>query len=233
MEDAPTTPAAPPRRRGRPPRKPPEQTAQPEMAFQPDQPVQEAASPLPDMREDMRADMRGPLRDEDSRSEAERIANDILMRNSGIDPDVHDDFALPPSVPTWMDERGVTHWGPDGWEYQWKRRLAGGAEDPGYEVSLKQNGWRAVPASRHREMMPTQGHYEIIERKGMVLMECPSKLVAHQRNIEQRRAAESMQINQQRLGQAPAGQFARNNGRSPGAAPMINRSYEPMPVPDK
>lgn len=182
-----------------------------------DSEANQAAIERPPLREDVRAEMRGPLREESSRQEAERVAAEILDRNRGVDPDYHDDFQLPPGVQE-----------PDGWEYQWKRRLAGGAEDPGYQVSLQQAGWRAVPASRHPELMPINGHYEIIERKGLVLMECPRIVTDHQRMLEKRRALERVRISESRLGQTPAGQFDRSH---PQARPNINKSYEPMPVP--
>lgn len=165
-------------------------------------------------REPMRQEMRG----ETAREEAERVGREILDRNAGKDPDFHDDFQLP---------IGVNE--PDGWTYQWKRRLAGGAEDPGYQRSLMNAGWRCVPASRHPEMVPMSGGpYEIIEQKGLVLMEIPKIVDEHMRVLEKRKAMERLAINANRLGASNVPGFERNSGRAVGQAPVVNRTYDPL-----
>ena len=187
---------------------------------------QEEAPPVPVMEVETRAapppreDMRGEQRVETSRERAEREGRAILDRTAGQDTDFHDDFALPPGIE------------PDGWEYQWKTRTVLGAENPGEMVALEMAGWRAVPANRHPELMPRGGHFEVIERGGQLLMECPRIVTEHQRIREKRKAMERMEINRQRLGAPAAGTtFQRNNGKSVGVDPQINKTYEPIAVP--
>lgn len=167
-----------------------------------------------------RDDQRGELRAETSRERAEREGREILERTAGQDTDFHDDFQLP---------RGIE---PDGWEYQWKTRTVLGAENPGEMVALEMAGWRAVPAARHPELMPTRGHFELIERGGQILMECPRIVTDAQRIREKRKAMERLEINRQRLGAPAAGTtFQRNDGARLGADPKINHTYEPIAVP--
>jgi hypothetical protein len=168
----------------------------------------------------VREALRGDQREETSRERAEREGREILARTSQQDTDFHDDFAI--------ERMGV--YPPDGWEYQWKTRTVLGAENPGEMVALEMAGWRAVPAGRHPELMPKGKHYEIIERGGQILMECPKIVTDQQRLREHRKALERLAINQQRLGQ-PAHGFQRNDGKHAGAQPSINKSYEPIPVP--
>lgn len=177
----------------------------------------------PPLREEPRDEPRGDPRGETSRELADRRADEILRRTAGQDTDFHDDFDL--------SKAGV--YPPDGWEYQWKTRTVLGAENPGEMVALEMAGWSAVPASRHPELMPSRGgHFEVIERGGQILMECPSRVTEAQRIREYRKAMERMDINRQRLGAPAAGTtFQRNNGKSAGADPQINKTYEPIAVP--
>jgi len=160
-----------------------------------------------------RDDQRSELRPETSRERAEREGREILERTAGQDTDFHDDFQLP---------RGIE---PDGWEYQWKTRTVLGAENPGEMVALEMAGWRAVPAARHPELMPTRGHFELIERGGQILMECPRIVTDAQRIREKRKAMERLEINRQRLGAPAAGTtFQRNDGARLGADPKISHT---------
>jgi len=182
--------------------------------------AQKAASTAPaPPREEMRTEaMRGEMRGETSREEAERIAAEFLERNKYKNPDFHDDYDL--------RQLGISE--PDGWEYHWKRRLAGGMEDPGYQVQLLNAGWRYVPAQRHPELIPPKGIFEIIERNGLVLMECPRVLCDRARALDQRRAFDRLEINRQRLG-GPTALGPATNGRSSTAPPEVRLSYEQMP----
>ncbi len=185
-------------------------------------PIDTAIQPPPRAAAPLRDEPRGEPREETSRERADRIASDILERTAGQDLDFHDDFDLRRS--------GVE--APDGWEYQWKTRTVLGAENPGEMVALEMAGWSAVPAARHPELMPRGGHFEVIERGGQILMECPKRVTEAQRIREKRKAMERMDINRQRLGQPAAGTtFQRNNGKNVGVDPQINKTYEPIAVP--
>jgi hypothetical protein len=176
------------------------------------------AQPLPE-RAPMREQVRGEMREESSREEAERIANAYLALHGHEDNvEYHDDFDV---------KRLVT--APDGWEYNWKRRQVRGWEDPSYEAELTQKGWRCVPASRHPELVPPTGHYELIEKRGMVLMECPMILTERARLLDQRRALDRLETNRRKLAAAPPGQFQDRTGGRLGANPVIKRTYETLP----
>ena len=159
-------------------------------------------------RQPMRAEMREP----DPRSAAAKRAQEILD-NIGQADEGQDDFRTPTA--------------PDGWTYEWKRNTLFNQEDPAYMTSLLRTGWEAVPAKRHPEMMPI-GASKSIERKGMILMERPAEVTRKFEEADKRRARLQMRAKEEQLGSAPQGQFGRDHAQ---AAPKINKSYEPLPVP--
>ena len=160
------------------------------------------------IRQPMRAEMREP----DPRSAAAKRAQEIL-ENIGQADEGQDDFRTPKA--------------PDGWTYEWKRNTLFNQEDPAYMTSLLRTGWEAVPAKRHPEMMPI-GAMKSIERKGMILMERPAEVTRKFEEADRRRARLQMRAKEEQLGSAPQGQFGRDHAQ---AAPKINKSYEPLPVP--
>ena len=160
------------------------------------------------IRQPMRAEMREP----DPRSAAAKRAQEIL-ENIGQADEGQDDFRTPKA--------------PDGWTYEWKRNTLFNQEDPAYMTSLLRTGWEPVPAKRHPEMMPI-GAMKSIERKGMILMERPAEVTRKFEEADRRRARLQMRAKEEQLGSAPQGQFGRDHAQ---AAPKINKSYEPLPVP--
>ena len=160
------------------------------------------------IRQPMRAEMREP----DPRSAAAKRAQEIL-ENIGQADEGQDDFRTPKA--------------PDGWTYEWKRNTLFNQEDPAYMTSLLRTGWEAVPAKRHPEMMPI-GAMKSIERKGMILMERPAEVTRKFEEADKRRARLQMRAKEEQLGSAPQGQFGRDHAQ---AAPKINKSYAPLPVP--
>lgn len=196
-----TEAVAAPRKRGRRPKAEivvPERNEAPKMAT-------EAAVERPPMRPAMR--------DEDPRAAAARRAAEIRGHLGGMD-DGTDEFAAPEA--------------PEGWTYEWKRKTVLGQEDPAYQVALARMGWEAVPTVRHPEMMPGQGNYPTIERKGMVLMQRPAVISEEARQVELRKARQQVRVKEQQLNAAPDGQFERNDPR---VRPAIKKGYEPMQVP--
>lgn len=159
--------------------------------------------------------IRPPMREEDPRAAASRRAAEIMQHLGGLDEGT-DDFYIEP------------HKIPDGWSYEWKRKTIYNQEDPAYQVQLARTGWEAVPASRHPEMMPANGNYHTIERKGMQLMMRPKVITEQFRNIDQRNAKEQVKHKEAQLGAAPEGQFGRDHAQ---VKPKISKGYEPMPVP--
>ena len=193
-----------PRRRGRPPR--PVQSAE----------VAEAAILHDVVHEEMvsaRPAMRPSMREDDPRASAARRAAEIRGHIGSMD-EGPDEFRTPDAPP--------------GWEYEWKRRTLMGQEDPAYQVQLARTGWDPVPTGRHPEMMPSQGSYPTIERKGMILMQRPAVISDEARAAEARRARNQVRVKEQQLNAAPDGTMTRDHAS---VRPQISKGYEPIPVP--
>lgn len=157
-------------------------------------------------------------REETPRERAERVAREFYEHNAGSDMDAVDKYYIP---------EGLI---PDGWTYEWKRKLVLGAEDPSYEVALARRGWQPVPANRHPEMMPAGYRGVEIIRDGLILMERPSVITDDVRAADLRRARMQVKFKEEQLTAAPPGQFERTNKGNDMV--KIKRSFEAMPVPD-
>ena len=196
------------KRRGRPPRIAPELaevvTAETHIS---ETPVLAAVSDRPSMRPSMR--------EEDPRVAAARRAAEIRGHIGTMDEGT-DEFRAPPA--------------PDGWEYEWKRKLVLGQEDPAYQVQLARMGWEPVPTARHPEEMPGRGSYPTIERKGMTLMMRPAVISEEARSIERKRARDQIRAKEAQLNAAPDGHFERNDPR---VQPKIKKGYSPIEVPNE
>lgn len=162
----------------------------------------------------VRPDMRGAMtNEEDPRARAARRAAEIRGHLGGMDEGT-DEFSLPEA--------------PAGWTYEWKRKTVLGQEDPAHQVALLRMGWEPVPTSRHPEMMPGNGNYPTIERKGMILMERPTELVEEARAIELQKARGQVRAKEAQLAGTPEGTMTRDHAQ---ARPKINKSYESIPIP--
>lgn len=160
----------------------------------------------------IRGEMRAaPAREEDPRARAAKRAAEIRGHRTSQSLDETDRFKVN------SDEI------PPGWAYEWKRKTVFGKEDPAYEVELSRGGWEPVPASRHPSMMP-KGHFETIERDGMILMERPKELSDDARSAELRRARLQVRSKENQLNASPDGTFERDR-------PLVKKSYESMPIP--
>jgi hypothetical protein len=205
-----------PRRRSKPPAglKPIEDDARLDSgdAFDADLTHDEANSPVSTVP---RTEMRAQMRDEDHLARAKMRTAQIMGHLGDMD-EGHDEFYVPKDII------------PDGWTYEWKRRLLLGQEDPSYQVSLRRMGWDPVPAKRHPEMMPTNWHGETLERKGLILMERPTEIVDEARRIEYMKARKQVRDKEAQLSGAPDGQFTRDHAQT---RPKINKSYESVPIP--
>lgn len=167
-----------------------------------------------------REGLRGSVREESSAERAKRRAAEIRGHIGGIEEGT-DEFYIDP------------HMVPEGWTYEWKRKLLLGAEDPSYTVQLLRMGWEPVPLNRdrdHQAMMPSNWPHNTIERKGMILMERPSEVVEEARRIEQKKARDQVRAKEQQLSGAPDGQFTRDHAQ---VRPKINKSFEAMPIPEE
>jgi len=197
----------PPVRRARPSFAPPESAAPGTAPVA----VSEAAAPAAPPRPD-------PIttREEDPRTRAARRALELQAHGAG-DTDEVDKFFIDPKII------------PEGWSYEWKTFTVLGAENPGYQVNLARQGWEAVPARRHPEMMPMNHKGNTIEREGQILMERPAVITDAAKARDLRRAREQVNQKEAQLAGAPVGTFDRDNKGTPMA--NIKRSYEPMQIP--
>lgn len=165
----------------------------------------------------MRDDMRPEMREDDPRARAAKRAAELRLHGGDIPEGVDEFYVEPAKIP-------------DGWSYEWKTRTVVGKEDPAYQVQLAQAGWEAVPASRHKEMMPKGFNGECIERKGMVLMERPLEITQDAKDKELRRARLQVRSKEEQLNAAPKGQFERSKSDGTSLA-KVSKSYEPMAIP--
>ena len=126
-----------------------------------------------------------------------------------------------------MDEEGTDKYYipldmiPEGWTYEWKTKTVYGAENVSYQITLRRSGWEPVPASRHPELMPDKGHYEVIEREGMILMERPTEINQDRRAREMRNARNQVKQKEEQLNATPHGQLDRTPAK-------VNRTVESM-----
>ena len=142
---------------------------------------------------------------------SEEIRNRIRTTGSDDIGDMYDDFFISPTVI------------PDGWDYNWKRKVVAGYEDKEHTIEMLQAGWEPVDASRHPEMMPA-GYKGAIERKGMVLMERPKEISDMAKQRELATARKAVSDKEQALGLSRAGEFER--GRK-----SVSKSYSPVEIP--
>lgn len=165
---------------------------------------------------ELRPEPRKTLRPEDSRAAAEARAKEILDHGS-LEQDGVDEFYVNPNMQ------------PDGWTYEWKRRLVYNAEDPAYQVALSNTGWEPVPAGRHPEFMPSDWKGKTIERKGMVLMQRPQVITNMIKERDRKNAIQPVRDMEAKLSGAGPGQFERANKGDP--LVKVSKSYEAMQIP--
>lgn len=164
-----------------------------------------------------RGPKRGGMREENPRVRAARRAAELRNHLGDMDEGTDEFYINPDDVP-------------DGWTYEWKRKLVMGAEDPAYQVSLARAGWEAVPTSRHPSYMPDTGNYPVIERKGMILMERPAEIHEEARARDYRKATGQVRTKEQQLSQSGVGEFERANKDQ--SLVKVKKSYESIPIPD-
>lgn len=101
--------------------------------------------------------------------------------------------------------------------YAWKRVTLAGMEDRRNQVLAEMNGWTAVPAERHPELVGMRANKgESIIRGGQILMEQPAEYEKESRDLDKFEAKDHLETQIQRLGLQ-----ARRNG-----AKGINRTMD-------
>lgn len=161
--------------------------------------------------------LRPSLRDDDPRARAKKRAEELRAHLGELDDGTDDFYVDPDSIP-------------DGWTYEWKRHSIYGQEDPAYQVQLARDGWSAVPASRHPEMMPYNTTEQTILRKGLMLMECPTEIVQERKLIELKKARDQVRHKEQQIAGTPDGTMTRDHAR---VKPSIKKSFEAMAIPEE
>lgn len=165
-----------------------------------------------------RAEMRAEMREETSLERAKRRSAELRGQLDNIG-DGQDKFYVDPSII------------PEGWAYEWKRRLLLGAEDPSHMVELARNGWEPVPLNRcvgHQAMMPSGWPGATIERDGMILMERPAEVVEESRQMQNYLARKQVRDKEAQIAGTPDGTMTRDHEK---VRPSIKKGYEAIPIP--
>jgi hypothetical protein len=193
-------------------RRKPRKNFVPEIELEAENPFEEIESTVP------RMEMRDEMREESSLERAKRRTASLRGQLDNIG-DGQDKFYVDPSII------------PEGWAYEWKRRLLMGAEDPSHMVELARNGWEPVPLRRcpgHMAMMPSGWAGNTIERDGMVLMERPAEVVQEARQIHDYLARKQVRDKEAQIAGTPDGTLTRDHAK---VRPSIKKGYEAMPIP--
>lgn len=165
-----------------------------------------------------RAEMRSEMREEDSVERARRRSAELRGQLEHVN-EGGDKFYIDPDMV------------PEGWAYEWKRRLLLGAEDPSHMVELARAGWEAVPLNRdnkHQAMMPNNWNGNTIERDGMILMERPAEVVEEARRRNDYLARKQVRDKEAQIAGTPDGTLTRDHAQT---RPQIKKSYESVPIP--
>ena len=156
-------------------------------------------SPRQRVTEDMRETTTEPMR------EAEPVRERKRKRPGNVD-----EFYIPENMI------------PPGSSYEWKRSTVYGASDPGYDMSLRENGWLPVDSSRMPGWMP-DGYAGPVIRKGMILMERPIELTEEARMEQADEAFRAIRAKEEQMASQPS-----KAPDLPRLAPQIKRGYEPL-----
>jgi hypothetical protein len=124
------------------------------------------------------------------------------------------------SDPMAFDKRII----PEGMDYQWKTETIYGEPQRAHQIDLRENHWRAVPASRHPEL--SQDEDTVIRRGGSILMERPKYLSDEAAMEDILAAREPIEQQEQLMFGTPAGHMTRDHP-SVRRASYVNRQYSP------
>ncbi len=160
-----------------------------------------------------------PARDNPRGDKATAVGRDgeVLTRKRTSSTDM---FHVPPEVI------------PAGWDYQWNVQTVTGEPAIDAQLAMAENGWRPVPAGRHKGMFMKADHPENGEilRGGLRLEERPMTMTEEAREEELASANRQVRDNADMFkGRMPDG-FSRDN---PNLARMeragTKRTYAPEP----
>lgn len=98
---------------------------------------------------------------------------------------------------------------PAGMSYEWKRETLLGKPEVEHQIGLRENHWRAVPASRHPHL--AQAGEEIIRRRDLVLMERPKYLTEEAQMEDLQEAMAPIQSMEEVMFGTKPGEMTRNH----------------------
>jgi len=128
-----------------------------------------------------------------------------------------------------VDNYDVKHLEPEGWTYAWHTWSIYEARQNSNMQASEARGWQPVPRERHPHLMPRDSDSEVIMDKGMILVELPTEIVEEYRRAELKDARDQVRWKEESIAGTPDGTMSRDHAK---ARPKINKSYEPMPVPN-
>jgi len=122
---------------------------------------------------------------------------------------------------------------PDGMSYQWITDSIFGMLQPQRRARFERKGWMPVPAKRHDGIWMPKGYDGEINVEGLVLMERPIEYTKMAQDHDKRKAREQVWIKEQQLRGGDVNTTLDGRHRSALASNKINKSYEPIQVPDE
>lgn len=127
-----------------------------------------------------------------------------------------DRFFIDPKIVAEAKARGVS--------LEWKRESSYGKADVNHMMNLQDNHWSPVQA----------GHYPglVVKQDGMILMERPLYLTQEARQEDYQIATDQVRGVGAKITETPDGTMTRDHP-SVRANTRINRSYEPMTIPEE
>jgi hypothetical protein len=125
--------------------------------------------------------------------------------------------------PLYIDPKMI----PAGVTWEWKRLTLLGQRNPGYEVSLRENGWEPVDCKQVPEMMPP-GWKGAVERDGLILMERPAYLTEEARQEDIAMARQNLAAQMGQNAQTPQGTLSRDH---PAVQPRARSTMEGIYIP--
>ncbi len=150
-----------------------------------------------------RAPLREPIQEQildNGRVQVRGRSGEILTRKRTTSTDI---FHIPDEIV------------PKNYSYQWNVMEVLGRAEISAQLGMLENGWRNVPAGRHKGMFMPEGTADdaAIIRDGLVLQERPIELTMEARAEEYAKAGGLMRDSQQQLGltKAMPDGFDRNN----------------------
>ena len=122
---------------------------------------------------------------------------------------------------------------PDGMSYQWVTDSILGALQPQRRAQFERKGWMPVPSERHDGVWTPKGFCGEINVDGLVLMERPKEYTDMAIKNDKRKAREQVWIKEQQLRGGDVNVTLDGKHRSAVNSNRINKSYEPLHVPDE